>query len=129
MGMNAEQTASTSQVLFNLLNMLATQVASPTPPNPTAAAPCSQPPVKGPVVVVVDKTEDKEGVSDPKPMDADGDLTDGSTDSEAEAKAATANQPWTKIKKKKSRGGKGSQGKGGPADTIKATENGKLKNK
>ena len=62
-------------------------------------------------------------------MDADGDLTDGSTDSEAEAKAAKEDKPFTKIKKKKSRGGKGSQGKGAPAETIKTTDNAKLKTK
>ena len=66
---------------------------------------------------------------------ADKDLTDGSTDSEAEAKAATANEPHTKIKKKTSRkereakAGKGSQGKGGATDIIKVADQVKAKRK
>ena len=48
------------------------------------------------MVVVVDKVEDKENAGEPKPMDADGDLTDGSTDSEAEAKAAKEDKPFYK---------------------------------
>ena len=129
LGMNPEQTASTSQAFFGLMNMLALKVAPPTQPTPEDAASQPQQTGKEAVVVEIDKEESQEEVPETAPMDAEGEFTDGSTDSEAEAKAATENLPATKIKKRKTRGGKGSQGKGAPADTIKPNDTGKLKKK
>ena len=127
--MNGEQNAITSQAFFQILNYLATTVTLPTPPSPAAAAQRPQPPDLGPVIEVEDC--DKKEEPEVKPMDdEEAEWTDGSTDIEAETKAANDNLPATKIKKKeKKRGGKGSQGKGSATDNTKAIVAGKLTKK
>ena len=131
-GMNQEQTGTVTQVLFNLMNMFSTQIA---PPGPSTAAPSTQPPDHGPVLVADDKEPELHAENEPLPMEGDFDLTDGSTDTEAEAKAANANEPHTKIRKKTSRRardaehGKGGQGKGSATDIIKVADKVKGKKK
>ena len=126
MGMNAEQSAETTTMVLNVLNMLATQIAPSTQTSPAAAASRPQPPDIVPVNVVNvedDKAEEARG--------EDVEFTDGSTDTAAEAVAATENKPYTKIKKRMSKkdrdakNGKGAQGKGDSKNTDK--DKGKVK--
>ena len=133
MGMNEEQVGQTAQMFFNLMNMIATQIAAPAPSQPTPAVPAQQhqPPHLGQVGVEVEDHGAGEE-SKVKPMDdEDAEWTDGSTDVEAsELKAANDNLPPTKIKKKTKRGGgKGSQGKGSASDSSKPSVATKLTKK
>ena len=81
------------------------------------------------------EVEDGDQKEEPEVMpmdDEEAEWTDGSTDVEAsELKAVNdnANLAPTKIKKKKKRGGKGSQGKGSATDNTKAIVAGKLTKK
>ena len=130
-GINPAQTEPVTQILMNILNMMSTRIDAP---NPTAAAPSTQPPNHGPVLIAGDKKPDAE--IELQTAEGDMEFTEGSTDTEAEAKAATANEPHSKIKKKTSRKdrdakiGKGGPGKGGAKDIIKVAdkEKGKKKN-
>ena len=135
MGMSQEQSAETAQTLFTLMNMLATQIIAPTPPQttPAVAAQRPQPPDLGAVVVEVEDGDQREE-PEVRPMDdEEAEWTDGSTDVEAsELKAVNdnANLAPTKIKKKKKRGGgKGNQGKGSAADSSKSSVTTKLTKK
>ena len=120
MGMSGEQSALTSQALFQLLNMLAVKIAPPSQATPAAVASGSQQAAAVREVVHVD---------DEKPQEQRGDdmeFTEGSTDTAAETAAANNKQPYQKIKKKlnkkerDAKSGKGApQGKGSTKSTDK----------
>ena len=96
MGMNEEQKGQTAQAFFKIMNMLALNVAPP--PTPSQEAPAAMP--ASPEQAAMEQDEEEEDQQEPDDQ-GEGDLTDGSTDSEAEAKAASENLPPTKIRKKK----------------------------
>ena len=120
MGMSGEQSALTSQALFQLLNMLAVKIAPPSQATPAVVASGSQQAAAVREVVHVD---------DEKPQEQRGEdmeFTEGSTDTAAETAAANNKQPYQKIKTKlskkerDSKSGKGApQGKGSTKSTDK----------
>ena len=125
-GIHPEQTQHVTGLVLNLLNMLSTRFDAPPP---AATAPSTQSLSQEPVVIPDEQKPDTEEAEEME-------FTEGSTDSGAEAAAATANLPHTKIKKKVSKkdrgakaGGKGSQSKGGASEIIKAADHVKTKKK
>ena len=127
-GVNPTETEPMTQILFNILNVLGTTIEVPAP---SAAVPSTQPMTQGPVLIADDKQPDAEAKQ--QTVEADMEFTDGSTDSEAAADAAIANQPHTKTKKKVSKKdrdtkiGKGGPGKGSATDIIKPADKDKVK--
>ena len=128
-GINPTDTETVAQILMNILNTVATKIEAP---EPSAAAPSTQPLNQGPVLIADDKKTDAEIKQ--QTVEGDMDFTEGSTDTEAEAKAATANEPPSKTRKKISKKdrdaklGKG-PGKGSAKDIIKPADKDKGKKK
>ena len=116
------QTPHMADLFMQLMNLLGTTFAAPTP---AASAPSTQTLSQEPVVIPDEKR--------PEANAEDMEYTDGSTDSEAAAEAAIANKPYAKIKKKMSKkdrdvkNGKGGPGKGGSNDHIKTADKDKVK--